>query len=63
MTPVAEAGRSAGLIQIRINSRYQGVLEIERRLRKGGYNVGWYLATCLPRGTDLPLSGIASTCN
>ncbi|MBX3224409.1 MAG: protein kinase [Labilithrix sp.] len=32
--------------------------EVERRLRKGGYNVGWYLATCLPRGTDLPLSGI-----
>src|SRR5690606_12399783 len=32
----------------------------ERRLRKGAYNVGWYLATCLPRGTDLPLSGIES---
>ncbi|HVJ94942.1 MAG TPA: protein kinase [Labilithrix sp.] len=32
--------------------------EVERRLQKGGYNVGWYLATCLPRGTDLPLSGI-----
>ncbi len=34
------------------------LLEVERRLRKGGYNVGWYFATCLPRGTDLPLSGI-----
>jgi serine/threonine protein kinase/tetratricopeptide (TPR) repeat protein len=34
--------------------------EVERRLQKGGYNVGWYLATCLPRGTDLPLSGIES---
>ena len=34
--------------------------EVERRLRKGGYNVGWYHATCLPRGTDLPLSGIQS---
>lgn|GEM_PF-270369 len=34
--------------------------EAERRLQKGGYNVGWYLATCLPRGTDLPLSGIES---
>jgi serine/threonine protein kinase/tetratricopeptide (TPR) repeat protein len=34
--------------------------EVERRLRKGGYNVGWYFATCLPRGTDLPLSGIES---
>ena len=35
------------------------LFEVERRLQKGGYNVGWYLATCLPRGTDLPLSGIA----
>lgn len=34
------------------------LLEVDRRLRKGGYNVGWHLATCLPRGTDLPLSGI-----
>lgn len=34
------------------------LIEVERRLQKGGYNVGWYLATCLPRGTDLPLSGI-----
>jgi tetratricopeptide (TPR) repeat protein len=36
------------------------LLEVERRLRKGGYNVGWHLATCLPRGTDLPYSGIQS---
>ncbi|MDB4942383.1 MAG: Serine/threonine protein kinase PrkC, regulator of stationary phase [Labilithrix sp.] len=34
------------------------LLEVERRLRKGGYNVGWHLAACLPRGTELPLSGI-----
>lgn len=34
------------------------LFEVERRLRKGGYNVGWHLATCLPRGTGLPLSGI-----
>ena len=34
------------------------LLEVERRLRKGGYNVGFHLATCLPRGTELPLSGI-----
>lgn len=36
------------------------LFEAERRLQKGGYNVGWYLATCLPRGTNLPLSGIES---
>lgn len=36
------------------------LFEVERRLQKGGYNVGWYLATCLPRGSDLPLSGIQS---
>ena len=32
--------------------------EVERRLSKGGYNVGVYIATCPPRGRDLPLSGI-----
>ncbi len=32
--------------------------EVERRLSKGGYNVGVYFATCPPRGRDLPLSGI-----
>jgi serine/threonine protein kinase/tetratricopeptide (TPR) repeat protein len=34
------------------------LLEVERRLRKGGYNVGWYFGQCLPRGTDSPYSGI-----
>src|SRR6185312_7156379 len=34
--------------------------EVERRLRKGNYNVGFYLSTCPPRGRELPLSGIAS---
>jgi eukaryotic-like serine/threonine-protein kinase len=34
------------------------LLEVERRLRKGGYNVGWYYAECFPRGTDLPLSAL-----
>ncbi|WP_394825314.1 serine/threonine-protein kinase PknK [Pendulispora albinea] len=33
--------------------------EVERRLRKGGYNVAFYMATCPPRGRELPLSGIA----
>ncbi len=32
--------------------------EVERRLSKGGYNVGWYVSTCPPRGRELPLSGI-----
>jgi serine/threonine protein kinase/tetratricopeptide (TPR) repeat protein len=34
--------------------------EVERRLRKGGYNVGFHVAACPPRGTDYPLSGIVS---
>jgi serine/threonine protein kinase/tetratricopeptide (TPR) repeat protein len=34
--------------------------EVERRLRKGGYNVGFYVATCPPRGDDFPLSGIVA---
>ena len=32
--------------------------EVERRLRKGGYNVGFHIATCPPRGDEFPLSGI-----
>jgi serine/threonine protein kinase len=34
--------------------------EVERRLRKGGYNVGFHVAACPPRGNDYPLSGIVS---
>jgi serine/threonine protein kinase/tetratricopeptide (TPR) repeat protein len=34
--------------------------EVERRLRKGSYNVGFYLCTCPPRGRELPQSGIAA---
>ncbi|MBX3186085.1 MAG: protein kinase [Labilithrix sp.] len=55
--------RSASLLTVRGDhgiGKTRMLLEVERRLRKGGYNVGWYLATCLPRGTDLPLSGIQS---
>jgi eukaryotic-like serine/threonine-protein kinase len=34
------------------------LVEVERRLRKGNYNVGFHLTTCPPRGRQLPLSGI-----
>ena len=34
--------------------------EVERRLRKGSYNVGFYLCTCPPRGRELPESGISA---
>jgi serine/threonine protein kinase/tetratricopeptide (TPR) repeat protein len=34
--------------------------EVERRLRKGGYNVGFHIAACPPRGNEFPLSGIVS---
>jgi serine/threonine protein kinase/tetratricopeptide (TPR) repeat protein len=34
------------------------LFEVERRLRKGGYNVGFHVATCLPRGNEFPLSGM-----
>jgi tetratricopeptide (TPR) repeat protein len=33
--------------------------EVQRRLRKGGYDVGFHIAACLPRGHDFPFSGIA----
>jgi serine/threonine protein kinase/tetratricopeptide (TPR) repeat protein len=32
--------------------------EVERRLRKGGYNVGFHIAACPPRGNEFPLSGV-----
>jgi serine/threonine protein kinase len=32
--------------------------EVERRLRKGGYNVGFHVAACPPRGHEFPLSAI-----
>jgi len=34
------------------------LVETERRLKKGGYNFATYLATCPPRGSEFPLSGI-----
>ncbi|MBV9949289.1 MAG: protein kinase, partial [Myxococcales bacterium] len=34
--------------------------EAERRLRKGGYDVGFHIASCPPRGNEFPLSGIVS---
>jgi serine/threonine protein kinase/tetratricopeptide (TPR) repeat protein len=34
------------------------LFEVERRLRKGGYNVGYYVAACPPRGNEFPLSGL-----
>jgi eukaryotic-like serine/threonine-protein kinase len=34
--------------------------EVDRRLRKGDYNVGFYLASCPPGGRDVPLSGITA---
>jgi serine/threonine protein kinase/predicted ATPase len=34
--------------------------EVERRLVRGGYNVGWYMAACPPRGREFPLSGIVA---
>ncbi len=34
--------------------------EIQRRLQRGAYNVGWYLAACPPHGRDQPLSAVAA---
>ncbi len=34
------------------------LVEMERRVKKGGYNFATYLATCPPRGGEFPLSGI-----
>jgi eukaryotic-like serine/threonine-protein kinase len=34
--------------------------EIERRLQRGEYNVGVYLANCPPRGKEVPLAGLTA---
>ncbi|MBX7197623.1 MAG: protein kinase, partial [Sandaracinaceae bacterium] len=34
--------------------------EVHRRLQRGAYNVGWYLAACTPHGRDVPLAGVAA---
>jgi serine/threonine protein kinase/tetratricopeptide (TPR) repeat protein len=61
-TVLAEASkRSAQTLTIRGEhgvGKTRVIVEIERRLQKLGYNVGFYVATCPPRGTEHPLSGI-----
>ncbi len=34
--------------------------EIDRRLRRGNFNVGVYVAPCSPRGREAPLSGVTA---
>ena len=34
--------------------------EVERRLQRGEYNVGLYLAACPPRGKEVPLAGLTA---
>lgn len=33
---------------------------LERRLKRGAYNIGFYLATCPPLGKEMPLSGMTA---
>ncbi len=57
----AATRRSASVLTLRGDhgiGKTRLLLEVERRLRKGGYNVGWHAAVCVPRGPELPLSGI-----
>ncbi len=61
-TALADASkRSAQALTIRGEhgiGKTRILVEIERRLGKLGYNVGFYVATCPPRGAEHPLSGI-----
>ena len=53
--------RTARVITIRGDNgvgKTRLLYEVERRLRKGGYNVGFHTATCPPRGNGFSLSGI-----
>jgi len=36
------------------------IYSLERRLRRRGYNIGFYLASCPPLGKDMPLSGMTA---
>lgn len=36
------------------------IYEVERRLQKGEYNVGVYVASCPPRGREVPLAGLTA---
>jgi tetratricopeptide (TPR) repeat protein len=54
--------RTARLLTIRGDhgvGKTRLLYEVERRLRKGNYNVGFHIAACPPRGKEFPLSGIA----
>jgi tetratricopeptide (TPR) repeat protein len=55
--------RSARLLTIRGDhgvGKTRLLYEVERRLRKGGYNVGFHVASCPPRGNEFPLSGVVA---
>ena len=55
------ARRSAQVLTIRGDhgvGKTRLLYEAERRLRKGGYDVGFHVAVCPPRGNDFPLSGV-----
>ncbi len=55
--------RSARLLTIRGDhgiGKTRLFYEVERRLRKGGYNVGFHVAACPPRGNEFPLSGLVA---
>lgn len=59
----AATKRTARVITIRGDNgvgKTRLLYEVARRLRKGGYNVGFHTAACPPRGNDFPLSGIVS---
>ncbi len=59
----ASTKRSARLLTLRGDhgvGKTRLLYEVERRLRKGGYNVGLHIAACPPRGRELPLSGIVA---
>jgi tetratricopeptide (TPR) repeat protein len=55
--------RSARLLTLRGDhgiGKTRLLFEVERRLRKGGYNVGFHVASCPPRGNEFPLSGLVA---
>jgi eukaryotic-like serine/threonine-protein kinase len=61
---IARAGRGElgvlGLIGEHGTGKTRLLLEMDRRIQRGGFNIACYVASCPPRGRELPYSALAS---
>jgi eukaryotic-like serine/threonine-protein kinase len=61
---IAKAGQAelgvVGLIGEHGTGKTRLLLEMDRRIQRGGFNIACYVATCPPRGREIPYSALAS---